>query len=139
MGFPKKPVIVGSVFVVGFIVGTLTLGGVLANPSDSSTQSTSSDKEISYPLNENGQTYGSSLDATSVEKEPDLVKAYGVDGTLGYVKSDDLNGPLPSSPEEALAQQRSKKGDREIPLYDVDGKTVIGKFVVQSPQVTDSK
>lgn len=84
-----------------------------------------------YPKNENGQTYGSAADAISPETEPDLIRAKGVDGTSGYVQKKDLDGELPKNPEEALAIQKSRPpGGRDIPLYDVDGETVIGVFHV---------
>ncbi|MDQ0111961.1 hypothetical protein [Paenibacillus harenae] len=84
-------------------------------------------KNMNYPKNKNGQTYGSSADAT--ETEPELISAIGVDGTAGYVLKKDLDGEQPKTPEEALAIQNSRPpGGYDIPLYDVDGKTVIGVF-----------
>jgi hypothetical protein len=85
-----------------------------------------------FQNNENGQTYGSGLDATSPDSEPDLIKAYGVDGTIGYVRSKDLIGEMPKTPEEALSKQRrmAPGSVHQIPLYDVDGKKVIGVFKV---------
>ncbi|WP_153047501.1 hypothetical protein [Paenibacillus sp. EZ-K15] len=88
-------------------------------------------KNMNYPKNKNGQTYGSSADATSPETEPELISATGVDGTAGYVLKKDLDGELPKSPEEAIAIQNSRSPDgRDIPLFDVDGETVIGVFHV---------
>ncbi|MEC0231982.1 hypothetical protein [Paenibacillus alba] len=88
-------------------------------------------KNINYPKNKNGQTYDSSADATSPETEPELIRAIGVDGIAGYVLKKDLDGELPKSPEEAIAIQNSRSPDgRDIPLYDVDGETVIGVFHV---------
>lgn len=82
-----------------------------------------------YPKNKNGQTYGSDVDATSPETRPELISAIGVDGIEGYVLKKDLDGELPKSPEEAIAIQNSRSpGGRDIPLYDVDGETVIGVF-----------
>jgi hypothetical protein len=92
-----------------------------------------------YQKNEKGQTYGSGLDAVSTDTEPDLISAYGVDGTLGYVLSKDLRGlrgDLPKTPEEAVAKQRNAPASRTIPLYDVDGKTVIGEFKISKGEVT---
>ncbi|MFD0715354.1 hypothetical protein [Paenibacillus sp. GCM10027626] len=91
-------------------------------------------KSTEYKKNKNGKTYGSSLYAESEEGEPDLIEAYGIDGTLGYVLSSDLNEQLPKTPQEALAKQklRETQGPRHIPLYDVDGETVIGEFVVSA-------
>ena len=52
-----------------------------------------------------------------------------MDGTIGYVLSTELKGEIPKTPQEALGQQRSRAGKvSPIPLYDVDGKTVIGIF-----------
>jgi hypothetical protein len=88
-------------------------------------------KNMNYPKNKYGQTYGSSSDATSPETEPELISAIGVDGTKGYVLKRDIDGEQPKSPEEAIAIQNSRSpGGREIPLYDVDGETVIGVFHV---------
>ncbi|MEW4425878.1 hypothetical protein AB1I68_00120 [Paenibacillus pabuli] len=88
-------------------------------------------KKTNFPKNRNGQTYGSAVEATSPEKEPELIEAIGVDGTEGYVLKIDLDGELPSTPEEAIAQQNSRVDDgRDIPLYDMDGENVIGVFHV---------
>lgn len=65
-------------------------------------------KAPNYPKNENGQTYGSAADATSPKTEPDLIRAVGVDETVGYVLKKDLDGELPKTPEEALAIQKSR-------------------------------
>jgi len=54
--------------------------------------------------------------------------AEGEDGTIGYVKKEDLNGPLPKTPEEAVKLNKAKP--IEIPLYKDDGETVIGKFII---------
>ncbi|MBP1996205.1 hypothetical protein [Paenibacillus eucommiae] len=89
-------------------------------------------KNMSYPKNKNGQTYGSAADAASPETEPELISAIGVDGTNGYVLKKDLDGGQPKSPEEAIAIQNSRPpGGRDIPLYDVDGETVIGVFHIE--------
>lgn len=88
-----------------------------------------SPKNMIYPKNKNGQTYGSAADATSPETEPELISATSVDGTEGYVLKKDIDGEQPKTPEEALAIQNSRPpGGYDIPLYDVDGKTVIGVF-----------
>ncbi|MGE7828487.1 hypothetical protein [Paenibacillus sp. NPDC093718] len=52
-------------------------------------------------------------------------------GTAGYVLKKDLNGEQPKSPQDAIAIQNSRSlGGRAIPLYDVEGATVIGVFHV---------
>lgn len=83
-----------------------------------------------YPINDNGQTYGPNMgNATIILGEPDLQLAIGENGTIGYAKKVDLEGPLPKTPAEA-ARLSTEVKPREIPLYDVDGETIIGKFIV---------
>lgn len=124
--------IVSFVFVLGITVGILSISQTIAN---SNSQNLSK-----YSVNKNGQTYGSSLYATSPSEEPDLIKAYGVDGTLGYVKKTDLYGDMPKTPEEAIARQQRNKvlgSTRTIPLYDETGEKVIGVFELQQGESTE--
>ncbi|CAM3542556.1 hypothetical protein PALU110988_28135 [Paenibacillus lupini] len=88
-------------------------------------------KNMNYPKNKDGQTYGSATDTNSPETEPELISAIGIDGTNGYVLKKDIDGELPKSPQEAIALQKSRpQGGRDIPLYDYDGETIIGLFHV---------
>lgn len=81
-----------------------------------------------YPVNESGQTYGKSFDPLVV---PDLILAEGTDGKAGYVLSSDLIGKEPTTPEEAVKQQLEQVNvNRVIPLYEKDGKTIIGQFKI---------
>ncbi|MDQ7093268.1 M56 family metallopeptidase [Desulfosporosinus sp. PR] len=83
-----------------------------------------------YRTNGNGQTYGSAF-CTSIigNPQPELISAESRNGTSGYVKYEDLMGPQPKTPEEAIAMQKMGMFEkREIPLYAADGKTVIGSF-----------
>lgn len=119
-------IIVIALFI-GIFAGSLGYNIVAANnfPNQSFTPAPN------YPKNENGETYGSASLANSLETEPDLISAIGVDGTHGYVRKTDLNGEMPKTPDQALTQMRRWEGKiRQIPLYDVDGKTVIGVFNV---------
>jgi hypothetical protein len=82
----------------------------------------------SNPKNELIANSDIKLRAIEVGKEPELIKAYGIDGTIGYVLSTDLMGVQPKNPKEALELQAKDKNGREIPLYDASGEKVIGKF-----------
>ena len=118
---------------------TAASGGVSAN------------SEISYELNEHGQTYGNMNPELSpeIQEAPQLIAAIGIDGTSGFVYYDDLQGELPHNPEEALAYmerlneqiaEARKRGDQYlqyIPLYESDGKTVIGSFGISIPTQID--
>jgi hypothetical protein len=45
------------------------------------------------------------------------------------------DGPMPTSPAQALAQQKANQGkSTSINVYKSDGKTVIGVFVIVSGQ-----
>lgn len=120
----SQTIIIAVALIAGITAGTLGFGIALANPNPEKIQA-----QV-YLKNENGQTYGSGLNAISIDTLPDLISAVGVDGTNGYVHSVDLIPPLAKTKEEALALQSKRKvGDiRKIPLYAVDGKTVIGEF-----------
>jgi hypothetical protein len=77
--------------------------------------------------NDNGQIYG--IYALGA----DLIAATSAEGLFGYVYREDLdNEPDFKTPEEALAWQASRPPERIIPVYESDGKTVIGTFVIKS-------
>ena len=147
--------VIGVFIVAAFILGSTAILGFAM-----STAQGSMDKEVVtrkipgsdgvegeeiliFPVNENGQTFGSGGYGAD---NPDLVLAYGIDGTLGYVLRTDIDGtgPLekPNNPDEALAymeeldklaaeaRARGESYIYTIPLYASDGRTVIGEFGV---------
>ncbi len=90
-------------------------------------------------INESGESFGPEGFGDSF----DLIAAIGNDGESGYVRSEDLNGPNFNSPEEAIAwQEQNLRETRDIPLYSIDGNTIIGTFtlktVVEGLPSTDS-
>jgi len=88
-----------------------------------------------YPTNAKGQTYGPNR---PMAQEPDLIAATATNGRDGYVLRTDLEGPVPSTPAEALRMQAAQAGkDRVIPVYESDGTTQIGVFVIGSGSVTE--
>src|SRR5690348_6667760 len=93
--------LIGVVFIV------CVVGGAMAYQSTSakSTINQSPANPPNYPENENGQTYGSAKEATSVEMLPDLINIGSVNDITGYVLKKDYLGEL----------------GRNVPLYDVDG------------------
>ena len=82
-----------------------------------------------YSVNENGQTYGEGPFPAGKDQEPDLIKAIGENGVVGYIKNSDVTASV-SSPEEAIAHQKEIEeiGYQSIPLYESDGTTVIGEY-----------
>lgn len=139
----KKTLVLVGALVVGITVGSFTTSTLAGGKNKSQ------DPAPKYPVNTNGQTYGSVAKATSFETEPDLIAAIGIDGTKGYVLSKDLRGEMPKTPEEAVALTKELKKAtlsakangsdivREVPLYDVDGKTIIGKFGITGAADSD--
>lgn len=133
----KAYVLKSLIFLFVFVIG-LSLGAfALASAGNLLNQSLAPAPQ--YPMNASGETYGSLLYATSPETEPNLVKAMGVDGTIGYVRNVDLNGVPPKTPEEAIAQQEKMSDTKRIPLYKSDGKTVIGEYEITKGVVTGEK
>ncbi len=86
-----------------------------------------------WPKNAHGVTYGSGMDAVSPGDEPDLIRVQATNGKEGYAYRTDLEGPEPSSPAVAIAQQKAKGGKPDvIPVYEVDGVTKIGVFLCEN-------
>lgn len=90
------------------------------------------DENGNYPVTKAGKTYGSELLSDVVGCEPDLILSEGTDGTVGYIRAEDLY-PDVKNPIEALAYMESlefdEDGHRSIPLYDLD-ENVIGTFQI---------
>lgn len=97
---------------------------LMSVPSTAATQ-----KATEVKTNANGETYGTLL---AEGQTPDLVAAIATNGKEGYVRQTDLEGDLPTCPEEAVAMQKNQK-DRIIPVYEKDGVTKIGEFIVTAP------
>ena len=92
---------------------------------------------VDYEVNENGQTYGTDIDSPYVEDLPDLMAVIGDHGKQGYVYRDEFLGDPPSSPEEAVAIQKSIENGTYIPkvynVYESDGVTIIDTFTETVP------
>jgi hypothetical protein len=86
----------------------------------------------SWGTNASGQTYG----VTNQNGTPDLVAVSIDQGKVqGYVKASDINcasgNYVVHSPAQALAwDAASKNRNISIPVYESDGRTVIGVFVI---------
>jgi hypothetical protein len=95
-----------------------------------------------WAVNENGDTYG-------VENEqgaPDLVSVFATNGKVGYAYTEELNEANGSSaeftsPAEALAWQDARRGKSfSVPVYESDGETVIGEFVIEGlPELSNGQ
>lgn len=121
--------VAAAIVVIGGVGGGVLLlgkgGGV--DPMTDIEGTEISEEENQYEVNENGQTYGSNPDATSLEELPDLVAVLGDNGNEGYIYAADFWSAVLSSPEEALAMQESY-APRVFDVYESDGVTVIDTF-----------
>lgn len=123
--------------VIGLLVSVLVAGYGISTIS-----SADNDDKISktidtirgyFETNDNGETYGTYIDKGDGEwEEPDLMAVVGLNDVDGYVRKVDLYDKSfnPNTPEEFLAyvEERDRKGPRVIPVYEKDGKTVIGEY-----------
>ena len=67
---------------------------------------------VNKRFSRSGQTYGSAFASSIIgNPQPDLISA-GKDGTSGYVKYEDLVGPQPKTPEEAIAMPEMGKFEK---------------------------
>lgn len=84
-------------------------------------------EQVPWAVNANGDTYG----VANEDGQPDLVSVYATNGRTGYAFTTELDGPEPTSPADGLAQQEANEGkSRTIPVYESDGETQIGEFVI---------
>ena len=140
----------GSLLVIGLAGGGFYAGTALAagTPEPSSVPGLSSSPEgtpgaakvSAFPVNSNGQTYGSSEDV-AIDDLPDLILAEATNGRMGYVNRellDELTGANVSSPEEAVAWNEKMDAatweTKQIPVYLLDGVTQIGTFEISRSQ-----
>lgn len=89
------------------------------------------DERPSFDHNSQGLTYG--VPEPGPHGEPDLILAEATNGRTGYVYADDLAGPSFDTPEAAREYTEAVARTRDsfvIPVYEVDGSTVIGEFIL---------
>ncbi len=79
-------------------------------------------------VNARGQSYGSELTAADPSHTPDLILAYGKDGTLGYVKKIDFLKFQQIAPAASLNLSKLHPNGVDIPLYASDGFTLVGSY-----------
>lgn len=89
-----------------------------------------------FPRNERGMTYGSGQYVDADNLGPELQSAYGTDGTLGYLRAEDL---AEEEPRGLVDPSTYDASDRVIPLYAQDGVTVVGEFRITAPITKDSR
>lgn len=129
--------------LVGVLAGALVLGPNLSVASAGDGESTSSQASPAegkyrdprpaevvasppYPVNKNGQTYGSGMNIDADNPGPDLIAAYGTNGAFGYVLATDRPQPATGLVTDFSQQRRTTA----IPLYGADGETVVGEFAI---------
>jgi hypothetical protein len=83
---------------------------------------------VAWPRNKNGLTYGSEMQAATTDQLPDLILAIATNGKEGYVRRLDLYRRGPALPAQASAHNATSV--RSIPVYAVDGTTVIGTYEI---------
>jgi hypothetical protein len=85
-------------------------------------------------VNASGQTYGASGWSESPEDEPDLIAARATNGRTGYILNTDQSiidmtgGVTQAEIDDYIAN--TGRADRLIPVYESDGRTVIGEFLI---------
>lgn len=82
-----------------------------------------------YPVNKNGETYGS-----SAYGNPDLTSALGTEGQSGYIRDSEIPGANVTNLKEAEEYMNwlvTQPSNIMIPLYDQEG-NVIGEFSISN-------
>ncbi len=84
----------------------------------------------SYGVNRDGVTFGSDAVPTADGKQVQLVLVIATNRRQGYAWREELAGPQPKDPAQALEWQRTKPKTRTVPVYDSSGKRQIGVFQI---------
>jgi len=112
--------------VVAALTGVGARMVVAAGSSGGATTDTSRPAIGGWPDDLNGDQV---ISDSGDERIPELIQAVGDNGVPGYVRYEDLEGPQPTSPEEAVKMSGQ---ERVIPVYAADGKTVVDQYTIQS-------
>lgn len=84
-----------------------------------------------YGINSKGLTYGSDFFTEATSEGPDLIRAIGINAVEGYVYAEDINqGPQTLS--EVLAYIEAGYTNRIIPVYSLDGETIVDYFLIEA-------
>lgn len=118
----RSLVSVRTALVIGIVVvvGSAAAAFAVAGSSDDTT------RPITGGWPEDTDRDGIVSDSGS-ERIPEYIRAVGDNGKVGYVRFKDLDGPQPSSPEEAVKMSGES---RTIPLYADDLVTVIDTYTL---------
>lgn len=85
-----------------------------------------------WGINASGQTYG----AANANGTPDLVAVIASNGRSGYVYANQLSGPPPMTPSQAVTENNS--APRTLAVYESDGTTPVGTFTTGTAGPTGS-
>lgn len=126
-----------SRFTLVAVLGALGVGSVAGATvttigRSSSSHAIAKSNSSSFPVNANGETYGSDANA-AWDAQPDLISAFATNGKTGYISRVALeaaDGSDVNSLSQAAAYIASTKSSRSIPVYEQNGTTVIGSFVI---------
>lgn len=77
-----------------------------------------------WATNAAGETYG----VVKGQDEPDLIAVIATNGQQGYARADSLRTAVPVDPADAVRSQTERQSSRTVPVYEPDGRTVIGEF-----------
>jgi hypothetical protein len=126
-------------FTLVAVLGALGVGAVagaaVTTIGRSSSAQSIANHDSSFPVNANGQTYGSDAN-TTWKSQPDLIAAFATNGKTGYISRialEAVDGSDVNSLSQASAYMANTKTSSTIPVYEQDGTTVIGSFVIPAP------
>jgi hypothetical protein len=92
-----------------------------------------------WPVNDSGLSYGDARRSATPDDEPDLIQATAINGAHGYVNRAELakasGSDLLSTGVDnlkAIAEWQATEGrlDHHVPVYALDGETVVGEFLI---------
>jgi hypothetical protein len=130
---------VGAVLGVGSVLGRAPNQAFsLVSAAATSTSTTVATVAPTYPVNSQGETYGSAANAPSPSQLPDLIRVRADNGQIGYITRAAFLGPQ-LTPQEVVTLPTDSRGNFVapsvvVPVFAQNGTTQVGTFTIQGGQ-----
>ncbi|MBN9141106.1 MAG: hypothetical protein J0H23_09800 [Micrococcales bacterium] len=138
----KRPVktILGWALVVTVAAGSAAVGVIVGRtmaPADAAPGAAVPVNEgapLAFEINRFGQTFGDYGVGLRDDPgaNPELIRVIGIDGVEGYAYTTEVFGVPAATLEEAARMTEDTLEEKQVPVYEQDGRTVIGTYIANA-------
>ncbi|MFT4285073.1 MAG: hypothetical protein QM598_09610 [Protaetiibacter sp.] len=89
---------------------------------------------LAFEVNRFGQTFGDYGVGLRDDPgaNPELIRVIGIDGVEGYAYTTEAFGVPAATLEEAARMTEDTLEEKQVPVYEQDGRTVIGTYIANA-------